>query len=282
MEKNEFIEQVKAELTKSGVENLDVINVERAGCTYTGMTAKIPNVPTPVINMDALYLAYSCGDFDMEKCLEKAHEILEMTPDEPVSITEITDWEKAKTHLYLRLFNENGAGCAKVSRPLADMYEVPYLQMSEDGRSNVRVTPALIELWGVEEETVFGTARENQEQMRPAKITSLEQMLGFDTGLPAYIVTTDNEICGASAATYWSTFNQLCELFGSEDFYLLPSSIHEMIAIPASLGGDIEDLKEMITSINADDVPEDERLTDSVYTWRANEEYDTAEFVKVI
>ena len=55
-----------------------------------------------------------------------------------------------------------------------------------------------------------------------------------------------------------------------EDLYILPSSIHEFIAVPKSLGGDPKEMAEMVRSINADVVKESERLSNQVFYYDAN------------
>ncbi len=55
------------------------------------------------------------------------------------------------------------------------------------------------------------------------------------------------------------------------DFYILPSSIHEVIAVPTSVGGDPSPLLDMVTDINGGVVSPAERLTDNVYLFNGNE-----------
>ena len=50
-----------------------------------------------------------------------------------------------------------------------------------------------------------------------------------------------------------------------QDFYVLPSSVHETILVPAGKGTDKDTLREIVTDINRTQVAEDEVLADSVY-----------------
>ena len=50
------------------------------------------------------------------------------------------------------------------------------------------------------------------------------------------------------------------------DLYIMPSSIHEVIAIPA-VGSDPDELRRIVTEVNMDVVPEDEVLGESVYRY---------------
>lgn len=52
------------------------------------------------------------------------------------------------------------------------------------------------------------------------------------------------------------------------DFYILPSSIHELIIIKEQ--GNIDDLKQMVIEINSTEVKPEEKLSDNVYIFRGN------------
>ena len=53
-----------------------------------------------------------------------------------------------------------------------------------------------------------------------------------------------------------------------DDFYILPSSIHEWIVVPASVQ-DPDVLRSIVQEINGSTVDEAEQLSDSVYTYSA-------------
>ena len=53
------------------------------------------------------------------------------------------------------------------------------------------------------------------------------------------------------------------------DFYIIPSSIHEIIAVPMSMGTEPSDLVEMVHQVNASEVTEKDQLSDSVFAYDA-------------
>ena len=55
-----------------------------------------------------------------------------------------------------------------------------------------------------------------------------------------------------------------------ENYYLLPSSIHEMIIVPESNSPSREHLNEMITEVNQTQVDEEEFLSDCVYYYNSS------------
>lgn len=55
------------------------------------------------------------------------------------------------------------------------------------------------------------------------------------------------------------------------DFFILPSSIHEVIIVPANNGMSKTELAEMVKSINAGVVLEDEQLSDEAFLYDGND-----------
>ena len=54
------------------------------------------------------------------------------------------------------------------------------------------------------------------------------------------------------------------------NFYILPSSIHEIIAVPASGGFEIAMLYSMVKEVNSTAVSEEDFLSDIVYFYDGN------------
>ena len=51
------------------------------------------------------------------------------------------------------------------------------------------------------------------------------------------------------------------------DFYILPSSVHELLVIPRDAGMEISELEKMVCEVNATQVSVEERLSDHVYAY---------------
>ena len=90
---------------------------------------------------------------------------------------------------------------------------------------------------------------------------------GLETACSAHMLVLTNEKCffGASVIAYPGVLEKAAELLGG-DVMILPSSVHEVIAIPAE-GADPKALREMVKSINEAIVSPEDRLTDSVYRY---------------
>lgn len=69
---------------------------------------------------------------------------------------------------------------------------------------------------------------------------------------------------------------QVQEILGTKNFYVLPSSIHEVICVPTE-GIKIDDLLTMVTEVNQTQVRPEERLGDFVLYYDG----DTRQLVKI-
>lgn len=78
-----------------------------------------------------------------------------------------------------------------------------------------------------------------------------------------YVVTNSCQINGAVSMVFEDILHGLAEATGT-DLYILPSSVHEVIAVPADIGSP-ETLAEMVEEINLGQVPLNERLSNQVY-----------------
>lgn len=260
MKMSEFIDLMKTAAEPYGEVVVD--EVVRASARYVGMYVKKDGVPTPIANLDMLYERYLETD-DIDECTEYVTTLFTMKFDSPINIAALADWEVAKGLLFLRLFGHVSDG---ICRPVADLYQVPYLQMKPDGSAVAQVTPQLLETWGVSIDEVFDQAEKNQESIRPAVICNLSEMVGVDGGNPLYLITTTNRAYGASAILYDGVAEQLRDALGDK-FYLIPSSVHEMMAFAKLGDADIPFFTNLISTVNREELDSQEILSNSLYIY---------------
>lgn len=80
-----------------------------------------------------------------------------------------------------------------------------------------------------------------------------------------YVITNESKLFGAASMLYEEPLHELAEKIGS-DLYILPSSIHEVIAVSADFGSP-DELAEMVYEINMDQVDINDRLSNQVYCY---------------
>ena len=82
-------------------------------------------------------------------------------------------------------------------------------------------------------------------------------------GSPMTVLTTREQINGAGVIFCDGVLRKIREKIG--DFYILPSSVHEVLVVPVSEGIDREELEEMVKSVNAAEVAPEDQLADRVF-----------------
>lgn len=271
MERTEFVNTIKEITTEFGEATIQTIN--KSGYSYEGLFVRKIGAPTPVVNLDDLYERYQNGT-SLAECIDIARDILGRTADEiPVDVSRLSEYEYIKDKLYLRLMgtiNED----ENEYRKIADMYLVPYADLGNG--STFRIPYGLIKSWDIDINEVYEQAKTNQEIIRPATIKNLAEMMGVpDNDIGVYVISTKDGYCGASAILYEGMVDKIRDKIG--DFYILPSSIHEVIVIPKKFTTNIDKLKAIVSLVNAESVSGEDKLTDSVYEYN----FENRELVQV-
>ncbi len=97
----------------------------------------------------------------------------------------------------------------------------------------------------------------------------LSQLMGApvpfsDDAVPMWVITSKSRHLGAAAVLVPEVRAELRNKLG-DPCYVLPSSIHECIAIPAGMGTDVRMLFSMVHEVNRSEVALEDRLSDNVY-----------------
>ena len=107
--------------------------------------------------------------------------------------------------------------------------------------------------------------QKNILMLTPDERELLQETLQESSEMPTFFVVTNTErIDGAGVIFYPEFMDNMGELLGN-DFFILPSSIHEMLVLPDDGQVDAEMLRDMVKEVNATQVAPAERLTNDVY-----------------
>lgn len=158
---------------------------------------------------------------------------------------------------------------------LAVTYRVE-LPESEGFQAGIRINNSLMELWGATEEQLYMEAMENLEK-EPYNIQPIAKLLGGMAGIPDGAMrelpeemtkqhVLSNESCryGAAGMLRQDLMERFAEQAGG-NFYILPSSIHDLILLPDDGSVNAECLKEMVQEVNKSVVVREEWLSENVY-----------------
>ncbi len=158
-----------------------------------------------------------------------------------------------------------------------DMAAIYKVRLDSDAhhQTTMTVTNEMLSALDVDVQQLHQDALENAAQISPAKVLNMAEVLGLppDMGIGGpelIVVTTENQIKGAGALLYPGVMDQIAEKAGG-DFFVLPSSVHEVLALPDSGNITPADLQEMVMAVNGSEVAPEEQLSDHVYHFDAKE-----------
>lgn len=177
------------------------------------------------------------------------------------------DFENVKEHIVYKLIRRdaNEELLKQIPyEPFLDLAVVYYIQIDNTrfGSAAIQIRNEHLRYWRVEKEEIRRLAEKNTPRIYPAQIQKIVRFM--------YVAT--NEQCSLGAAVMrYPDFREKVRGMIRGDFYILPSSIHEVILVPESFGLELERMAEMVKEINQTGVAPEEVLSDSVYYFDGEE-----------
>ncbi len=148
--------------------------------------------------------------------------------------------------------------------PFLDLAVVYYIQIDNTrfGSAAIQIRNEHLRYWRVEKEEIRRLAEKNTPRIYPAQIQKIVRFM--------YVATNEQCSLGAAVMRYPDFLEKVRGMIRG-DFYILPSSIHEVILVPESFGLEPERMAEMVKEINQTGVAPEEVLSDSVYYFDGEE-----------
>lgn len=241
----------------------------------------------PQIYINDIYEEYKKSG-DLKEALEMAAQTLIDGYRDKIENKTDSLLQNVKDKLFIQLINtEQNKELLKTvpNRQFQDLsivYRVAAEIVSNQIRSAL-VDKKLAEKIGMIESDLYDTAIINTKKLFPPTIKSMNEvfcelmgdampvgmMFGVVEEEPLgdmmYVISNEQQVNGAASMLYEEELHKLAEKLGA-DLYLMPSSIHETIAVSADMG-DPDELAQMVTDINMSEVRLEERLSNQVYLY---------------
>lgn len=237
-------------------------------------------------------IRYKDGLFTQSLCLERFY----MKYQEGMPIEEIAgeleaayyktayyrSLDQVKKNIFYRVVNYK-----KSKERLSDKPYLPFLdlavtfhclvQNNGSSISSFPVTESQLKLWGINAKELTEQAVINTPRLFPVKICALEEVLeemtmgtAFTGVHSIYVITNTIGINGAGCLLYKDEIKFLADKLEA-NLYILPSSIHEIIAVKDSGCLCTEELAGMVKEVNRTQVADKDYLSDSVYYYSREE-----------
>lgn len=174
---------------------------------------------------------------------------------------------------YEDLLKNVSAVILPLERIKAEYSDIPYRSIEDMGviyraDGEVITNQDLADL-GITSEQFQKDAIQAAAVNHPCQLIPIDEAVGMPAGFmkpPYYVATNDILDHGASVIAY-PDFLKKAEKVSEGEFYVLPSSIHEVIIFPVSAGLSADNLNEIVRSANAACVAPDEQLSDHAYRY---------------
>lgn len=179
---------------------------------------------------------------------------------------------------------------------------------TELGQASILIRNAHMDMWGTDTARLLELAKQNTERLFPAQLLSMreltreladegqenaaEEVVGQGAAgesaecqrvlaeVPMKVLSNVSRSRGAACILYEDTLRQAAEEYG-EDFYILPSSVHEVILFPVSGEKHPERLLDIVREVNRTQMLPEEVLSDNVYYYRRKDRKIQAFFSEI-
>lgn len=277
---NVIIEEVGKKLENCEIEVKEV--TKNNGVIYVAalVREKGSNI-APTIYLEPIYECYTHGHLDLTQCVEKVIDIYEQAkPDVKIDVDFFQKYQTVKPHLFAKLvnlakneerFKADGVVYWVVANDLA-LVPIVHFHNEVMGDGAITVVKDHVKTWKIDEDTLFADVRMALDSSK-ASVKSISDVIGHMMGGSAvvpgmdfmYVVTNQDGVNGAVNILNHASMDRLCDTMESDKLFIIPSSVHECIAIPYN--ENFLELGAMIKEVNATQLDESEILSDHPYIY---------------
>lgn len=238
----------------------------------------------PTIYLDTFLEAYESGA-TFRSILDRLLDICrEDMLREAVDMEFFRSFERVRDRICYRLIGRKGNEELLEDIPYIEFLDLAicfyYAYHGESlGDGTILVHNSHLELWDTCTAELFGLAKRNTQRLFPWVCNSIAEVLGEIAGedesseeadeeaflqeIPMQVLSNDKRTQGAVCMLYPDVLDTLSGK-GKRNFFILPSSVHEVILLEDTGAGSIPELKKMVTEVNATQVAPEEVLSDSL------------------
>lgn len=261
---------------------------------------------TPIIYLNHLFEEWRVEIITMEEVLNQIAELRSFYDKEiNHEILHLDDFEKIKDSISGRLVN-----CEKNEHRLQnlphtsfeDLAMTYHISINTHGiKGDVEINNRMLDLYGVDVKELHELAMQNMQNTHPYTFTPMKDIvknimkrgmiedgmnetiaesmvesmvegMASEMGMNGemHVLTNEQGKYGAAALFYPGVKEMIAEQLGG-DYYVLPSSLHEIIVLRASTELGMEELQSMVQDVNVTQVAPEERLSEHVYVYDAKE-----------
>ena len=238
----------------------------------------------PTIYLNDFYELYEKNSVTMEEIVDKVAEGFQESRKSIKKLAPLdsTTFENCKDKIVYRLVSQK-----QNQEMLENMPYIPFMDlaitfhvivsMAPPSLHSIKITNELLETWDITTQALFQIASENTPRLMPPRIVNIQDMLTENLALKApesdltndektdmIVITNTLGVNGAAVILYPDMLASLAKEYDT-DFYVIPSSIHEVILVSAEDDSMLAEYRLMVQDVNKRFVDPEEILSDQVY-----------------
>ena len=257
---------------------------QKLNSSYLGLQVKQEGQEAvPTVNLERYYEAYSRGEpglGHLDKALSGIAEDVQGSLG--LQTAWLMDYGQAKDRLFIRVNDarENAEALKNLPHRETDGLAVSY-HVAVGGphgmEASAPVTYSLMKHYGISQQQLHEDALKSAVVVNPPVFMSMREMMSRMTGIDAedlgpavpgpdlMILSNEQALFGAGSLFYPDMLDSVRDRMGGTDYFVLPSSVHEVIVVADDGTVEREALESMVQEINETTVAEEDRLSDHVY-----------------
>ncbi len=289
MEKELFFEKIKDKVDAHFGDRAEVKRnsvVKNNGLKKEGLLVRVEESNcAPTIYMDEYYDEFVEGKLFDDIVDEICDMFEKYIVPENVDISFFQNIEEVRSLICYRLVSgeKNEEELSNMPHRYLNNLAVTYFVALEKFgiEGTIGINNAHAEFWGVTEEDLYEMAMDNTPRLFPAEVVPISKMMDsilngmsaeendlydevIDNPSGLYVASNDKKLKGASVILYPGLLREVYESLGGA-FYIIPSSIHEVIFLKDIGVMDKDEIEHIIRSVNTTCIREEDYLSDNVY-----------------
>ena len=199
-------------------------------------------------------------------------------PDENIDIRFFTDYENAKDRICMKLihYEKNRELLKEVPHiRFLDLAVVFYylIHLTPGEQATILIYNRHLPYWNVSTDTLFDSAKINTPKLLPYYFDDIFSVLQNVSDLsefsknqlyPLYVLTNSEKLFGAAVILYPNLLSSIAKKM-NHDLIIIPSSLHEVLLLPAEQGESSEEYSSIIQEVNLSELSPEEILSDHAY-----------------
>ncbi|SDB49813.1 DUF5688 family protein [Butyrivibrio sp. INlla16] len=285
MELKEFAQDMKTAIQERLGEGYDVKVTEvmkNNDTMLTGITIQREgeNV-APSMYINDTFERVERGEVSFDDAVNRLVDMYDSHKRPEINVDFFKDYDNVKDHLKICMINTDANSKLLEDTPHLDYGDLSGIVRFEFPNDELRGGTIMIkeqhlEAWGIDANTLLQDAmvcESNRDYRAISMNAMLEEMMGEaapeETAGGMFVITNEEKMNGASAIMNDQLLGDLAEKNHSQYLAVLPSSVHEIIAVPVPTKDEAIAMKDIVQSVNSTELAQEDILSGNVYIYDA-------------